>query len=107
MFPFSHNVLLIHYTKFVNEDIEYINSNETHITDKVIIDLYKNKKIRWFTLFFYLNHKYGSVLGSEELKKSRINKKILEKIERLKLYVNFNENKVNNIKELFVQRIKI
>jgi hypothetical protein len=98
---------IINYRKFLKEDIDRINIEESVVDVNYMINEYRNNKIHWFTLYFYLESSNEKGASMEELSKSRINGMLIRKIEHLLLYVSFSEDSKKAIKELMQNRIKI
>jgi hypothetical protein len=98
---------IINYRKFLKDDIERIQLEETSIDLDYMISEYRNNKIQWYTFYFYLEALDDTELVIEKLKKSRINGKLIDKIQKLMLYVSFSEKSKNIIKVLMKDSIAI
>jgi len=98
---------IINYRKFLKEDIDRINSEESKVDLDYMVNEYRNNNIKWFTFYFYLEASSDPKASLEELSKSRINKILIQKIEKLLLYVSFSEQSRELIKSLMLERIAI
>lgn len=98
---------IINYRKFLKEDIDRINIEESTVNLNYMINEYRQNRIKWFTFYFYLEISNEPGASLEELNKSRINSHLIHKIEKLLLYVSFSDKSKNKVKELMSDRIKI
>ena len=98
---------IINYRKFLKEDIDRINLEESSISLQYMMDEYRTNKIHWFTFYFYLEVSDEPGATIEELSKSRINGMLIRKIEKLLLYVSFSDESKQTVKQLMQDRIAI
>lgn len=98
---------IINYKKFLKEDIDRINIEESSVDLNYMIEEYRINKIHWFTFYFYLEASSEPGATMEALDKSRINGMLVRKIQKLLLYVSFSEESKNMVKQLMQDRIKI
>ena len=98
---------IVNYRKFLKEDIDRINAEESKVDVEYMINEYRNSNIHWFTYYFFLEASSDPKANLEELSKSRINKMLIQKIQKLLLYVSFSESSRELIKQLMLDRIAI
>ena len=98
---------IINYNKFLKDDIDRINLEESSVDINYMLNEYRMKRIYWFTLYFYIETSNEKGASIEEISKSRINEKLIRNIERLLLYVSFSEKTKESVKELIKDRINI
>jgi hypothetical protein len=98
---------IINYKKFLREDIERINIEESNISIGYMINQFRKNKIRWFTLYFYILSIGNTIENTPEISKSRINKKAVEKIQKLLLYVSFSDESIKEFSKLMRNTIEI
>jgi len=85
---------IINYRREAHKDIQYLNDSfGGDMKYQGILQEYRKGNINWFTLWFYTSIK----LDKEKLLKSRIHKKLLNKIRVLTLYINFKEETFKEI----------
>jgi len=98
---------IIYYRKYLNDDMDRINAEETNINIDYMTNEYRNNKIKWYTYYFYIIYSKEKKASISELSKSRINGLLVKKIEKLMLYVSFSDKSKQDIKKLFQDRISI
>jgi len=98
---------IINYRKFLNEDIDRINIEESSVSLSYMIDEYRANRIHWFTFYFYIEASGEEGASLEEIGKSRINSVLVRKIQKLLLYVTFSDASKASIKKLMSNRIEI
>jgi len=87
---------IIHYAKFIKEDIEFIRATgDTSVQN--ILQLYYTGKIRFYTFYFYLEVKK---VDMEKMSQSRVTGYLIKDIEKLMVYVTFKEESKKKIKDL-------
>jgi len=96
---------IIYYKKYLKADIEYIMINISNgISFYEITDLFREKKINWFTWYFYLLIKE---ISKDEILKSKINGVLYLKIEKLLMFISFSDENIELIKEVMKETIII
>jgi hypothetical protein len=100
--PFK--VKIMQYRALLIGHIEYLISNYGKASIKDVFDAYREKKIEFYTLWFYLYYS-GYDLYTEIDKKvfSRVQVIELQKIKNLLLYVTFSESSMEHIKIILKQ----
>jgi len=97
---------IIYYKKYMKDDIDIIQLEKGNNVDlDYIVGLYREKKIEWFTFYFFIL--FFSADSLEKVKKSRIDGSLIKSIEKLLLYVTFSEKGMSYIKTLMKDEIKI
>jgi len=94
---------ILYYKKYLIDDINRINIESFDVSLDYIISEYRLGKIKWYTFYFYIlvNNEM------EKINKSRINKHLMEKINKLLLYITFSEKSVLEIRKLMKENISI
>jgi len=96
---------IIHYRKFLKEDIERLKIEEgNNIPFSIIKDKYRKNEIKWFTFYFYIIVKNVNI---DNLESSRIDGFLYRNIKKLLLYVTFSEKSIMEVKQLMVDTIEI
>ncbi len=98
---------IINYRKLISKDVERINNEETGTTLSYMLDEYRMNKIYWFTLYFYALAYSEDCLNHPTIINSRINKKLVENIKKLLLYVSFSPNTKKEMSSLIEDKIAI
>jgi len=91
---------IINYRRYLKKDLEYL-YNEDVDFDK-IKKLYRDKKIMWYTYYFYV---ISSDISEEQILKSRIDGQLYSKIKKLILYVTFSEKSILKVREYLNKNI--
>jgi len=98
---------IINYRKLSNDDINSIMHEETNITLNYMLNKYKLKQIHWFTLYFFIIQNSKEGLNDPLIKNSIINNKVINKIKKLKLYITFSSNGLEEINKLYENKMII
>lgn len=98
---------IVNYRKFLKDDIERIKIQGNKVSLDYMLREYKKGKIYWFTFYFYLEASQDPNATLENLKKSRINIMLIQRIEKLLLYVSFSKESRELIKKLMQDKIDI
>jgi hypothetical protein len=96
---------IIHYRKFLKEDIEkLILENGTSLNLEIMKSYYRKNTIKWYTFYFYI---VVSNQDRNKIKKSKIDGFLLKNIEKLLLYITFSEKSMMEVKALMQDNIEI
>ena len=77
-----------YYYKYIIDDLEKIKNQNTHLNLDIMVKYYRENEINWFTFYYYLEHSKDSKKNKDKIRKSRIDSRLLRKIETLLLYLN-------------------
>jgi len=86
---------IINYSLHLSRDIEFIKNTHGGLKDfQTIIQLYRHKKINWYTMYYYGVY---TDINLDAVAKSRRFGKLIRKTRTLILYIKFNEKSILNI----------
>jgi len=95
---------IIHYRKFLKEDIEKIKMMEPSPSYEFMADLYRKNEVKWYTFYFFVIVKNINI---DKIMKSRIDGFLFKSIKSLLLYVTFSQKSMMEIQELMKDTIEI
>jgi len=88
---------IVNYRKFLKDDLIHLQKLE-QLNVPIMVQEFNNHNIKWFTLYFFL---LFSGCDFEDLKKSRINNRLIKKLETMLLFVSFSKETVLELQQQF------
>lgn len=95
---------IMYYRKFFKEDLDRILREESDINIAYMTKEYRNKRIKWYTFYFYI---VGTNQDIKELESSRVNGLLIRQIKKMLLYVSFSEKSLVEMRDTLNNRITI
>jgi hypothetical protein len=90
---------ILQYKSQIQQDVVYLREKYCNPSTSNMLDEFKNRKIKFYTLYFYL--KANNILIDDLINSSRVLGAMLQRVKQLMLFITFKQEAINSILMLF------